>query len=319
LQPFDDAWVQANFTIPDGTAVKGKTYLPPTGAQIIPLVFYNKSQFAKAGIAKPPANYAEFLADCAALKAHGLTPMELGGNDPFAAGMPLTAVLSVDVLGKDPQWIQKRYAGSVKFSDANVAAAAKKVRTLVTSGYFETNALNVSYADSIKNFNSGATAMYPMGSWYLGAIPKDQQTNIGVFPWPSDDGTVVLPFSVGGQVTVSSHAKNVDEAITFAKTFALQPATLAPLISGDGLLPLIKGKTLADYGVTVGPAFQQAFNYIPATDNTKVSSFGWAVNDNSLPGSLNNKLYAAAQALFNSDDVAGEMAKLDASWASASK
>jgi multiple sugar transport system substrate-binding protein/raffinose/stachyose/melibiose transport system substrate-binding protein len=318
LKAYDPAWINANFILPQGNAIKGNVYIPPTNSQIIPLVFYNKKLFAQAGITAAPTTWAEFLQACAALKAKGITPIELGGNDPFAAGMPLVGALSADVLGKDPKWIQERYAGTVKFSDANVVTAATKMRTLVTDGYFEQGALNVSYSDSITNFNAGKAAMYPMGSWYLGSVPKDQWDNIGVFPWPTDDGSVVIPFSVGGAMAINAHTKYPDQATKFAESWSLNPDNLKSLIEGDGAFPMLKGKTLADYGVTVSPVFTQSFSYV-TDQNNKVDSMAWATNDDSLPGSLNNDFYAAAQALFNSNDVAGQMSKLDTAWSTATQ
>jgi ABC-type glycerol-3-phosphate transport system substrate-binding protein len=317
LQPYDQTWIDQNFLLPQGNAIKGKVYIPPTNSQIIPLVFYNKSLFTRAGV-QPPTTWQQFLDVSAKLKSAGVTPIELGGNDPFAAAMPLTGAISADVLGKNPQWIQQRYAGKVKFSDADVVTAAQKMRTLVRQNYFEQGALNVSYADSIKNFNAGKAAMYPMGSWYLGSIPKDQWNNIGVFPWPTDDGSVVVPFAVGGSMAISTRAGNVAAATTFAKTWSLDPANLKALIEGDGAYPMLKGKTLPDYGVSVSPAFTNSYAFVTKT-NTKVSAIGWATNDDALPGSLNNDLYAAAQALFNSDDVKGQLSKLDQSWDTATK
>jgi len=317
LQPYDQSWVNANFLLPLGNAIKGKVYIPPTNSQIIPLVFYNKAEFAKAGV-QPPKTWAEFLAVCAKLKAAGETPIELGGNDPFAAAMPLTGAISADVLGKDPQWIQQRYAGTVKFTDPDVVAAAQKMRTLVTNGDFEQGALNVSYADSITQFNDGKAAMYPMGSWYLGSIPKSQWNNIGVFPWPTDDGSVVIPFSVGGSMAISSKTPDLAGATAFAESWSLNPANLQALIQGDGAFPMIKGKTLADFDVTVSPTFTNSYAYVTDTNN-KVSSIGWATNDDALPGSLNNDFYAAAQALFNTSDVKGQMATLDQDWATATQ
>ncbi|MGW5349597.1 ABC transporter substrate-binding protein [Streptomyces sp. NPDC004031] len=317
LTPYDQSWIDANFLLPQGNAIKGKVYIPPTNSQIIPLVFYNKSLFARAGV-RPPTTWAQFLQVNATLKAAGITPMELGGNDPFAAAMPLTGAVSADVLGKNPQWIQQRYAGKVKFADADVVAAAGKMRTLVEKGYFEDGALSVSYADSIKNFNAGKAAMYPMGSWYLGSIPKDQWENIGVFPWPTDDGKVVVPFAVGGSMAVSAKAKDVKAATAFAQSWSLDPDNLKALIEGDGAYPMLKNKTLQDYGVTVSPAFTGSYAYVTAT-NTKVSAVGWATSDDALPGTLNNDFYAAAQALFNSSDVKGQLSKLDKSWDTATK
>jgi multiple sugar transport system substrate-binding protein/raffinose/stachyose/melibiose transport system substrate-binding protein len=81
---------------------------------------------------------------------------------------------------------------------------------------------------------------------------------------------------------------------------------------------MLKGKTLADYNVTVSQVFKDSFAYV-TDQNTKVSSLGWATNDDSMPSGLNDAFYAASQALFTSDDVQGQMAKLDAAWATAAK
>jgi raffinose/stachyose/melibiose transport system substrate-binding protein len=314
LTPYPASWINANFILPNN--IKGKDYIPPTNSQIIPLVYYNKTLFAKAGITTPPTTWAQFMADAAKLKAAGIVPIELGGKDSFAAAMPLTGALSADVLGSNPNWIQQRYAGTVKFSDPDVVAAATKMRTLVADNYFEPDALSVSYAQSITNFNDGKAAMYPMGSWYLGSIPKSEWDNIGVFPWPTDNGSLVIPFSLGGSMAVSSKASNQADAFKFAMSWSLNPDNLKALISGDGAFPMIKGKSLASYGLTLSPAFGASYSYVTAT-NTKVSSMSWATNDDALPGTVTSDFDAAAQALFSSSNVLGQMQQLDQDWANA--
>lgn len=313
LTPYPSSWINANFILPNN--IKGKDYIPPTNSQIIPLVYYNKSLFSRAGVT-PPTTWAEFIADCAKLKAHGIVPIELGGHDSFAAAMPLTGALSADVLGSDPNWIQQRYAGTVKFADPNVVAAATKMRTLVTDGYFEPDALSVSYAQSITNFNAGKAAMYPMGSWYLGSIPNSEWNNIGVFPWPTNNGSLVIPFAVGGSMAVSSKSPDQAAAFKFAESWSLNPDNLKSLISGDGAFPMIKGKSLASYGLTLSPAFNSSYSYV-TSQNKKVSSMSWATNDNALPGNVTNDFDAVAQALFSTSNVAGQMQQLDQDWATA--
>jgi len=313
LTPYPSSWINANFILPNN--IKGKDYIPPTNSQIIPLVYYNKSLFAKAGVT-PPTTWAEFMADCAKLKAHGIVPIELGGHDSFAAAMPLTGALSADVLGSDPNWIQQRYAGTVKFADPNVVAAATKMRTLVTDNYFEPDALSVSYAQSITNFNDGKAAMYPMGSWYLGSLPKSEWNNIGVFPWPTNNGSLVIPFAVGGSMAVSSKSPDQAAAFKFAESWSLNPDNLKSLISGDGAFPMIKGKSLASYGLTLSPAFNSSYSYV-TSQNNKVSSMSWATNDNALPGNVVNDFDAVAQALFSTSNVKAQMQQLDQDWASA--
>jgi ABC-type glycerol-3-phosphate transport system substrate-binding protein len=313
LTPFPSSWINANFILPNN--IKGEDYIPPTNSQIIPLVYYNKALFSKAGVT-PPTTWAEFMADCAKLKADGIVPIELGGKDSFAAAMPLTGALSADVLGSDPNWIQQRYSGTVKFADPDVVAAATKMRTLVTDNYFEPDALSVSYAQSITNFNAGDAAMYPMGSWYLGSIPKNEWNNIGVFPWPTNNGSLVIPFSVGGSMAVSSKTPDSAAAFKFAESWSLNPDNLKSLISGDGAFPMIKGKSLASYGLTLSPAFSNSYSYVTNT-NTKVSSMSWATNDDALPGNVTNDFDAAAQALFSTSNVSGQMQQLDQDWATA--
>jgi multiple sugar transport system substrate-binding protein/raffinose/stachyose/melibiose transport system substrate-binding protein len=258
------------------------------------------------------------MAVCAKLKVAGITPIELGGGDPFAASMPLTGILSADVLGKDPNWIQERFQGKVKFTDADVEAAATKYRTMAKDGYFEDGALGVKYADSITNFTSGKAAMYMMGSWFLGAVPKDHADDFGAFLTPTEDGSLVVPFAVGGSMAISSKAADPAGATAFAEAWSLDPANYKALIEGDGAFPMLKGKTLADYNVNVTQVFKDSYAYVTA-QNTKVSAIGWATNDDSFPSGLNDAYYAACQALYNSDDVAGQMAKLDSAWDSATK
>jgi multiple sugar transport system substrate-binding protein/raffinose/stachyose/melibiose transport system substrate-binding protein len=317
LTPYPQDWVNSNFVLPLGNALKGKVYIPPTNSQIIPLIFYNKTLFAKAGV-QPPKTFADFMTVCAKLKAAGIVPMELGGGDPFAASMPLVGVLSADVLGKDPQWVQKRYAGTVKFADANVVASAQKYVDMVKKGYFEDGALGVKYADSITQFTAGKTAMYPMGSWFIGGVPKDQAANYGAFPMPTDDGSVVIPFAVGGSMAISSKAPSIAAATAFGEAWSLAPANLKGLIEGDGAFPMLKGKALGDYGVTVSQLFTDSFSLV-SQDNNKVSAIAWATNDDSLAPGLNDAFYAASQALFSGSDVTSEMKKLDTAWDAATK
>jgi len=318
LKPYDKTWIDANFLLPSANTLKGEVYIPPTNSQIVPQVYYNKELFAQAGVTAAPQNWAEFLDACAKLKAKGINPIELGGADPFAASMPLVGIVSADVLGKNKNWLQDRYAGRTAFADADMVTAVRKYRTLVDNGYFDKGALGVKYADSITRFTGGKSAMYPMGSWFLGSVPKEKADAFGSFPWPTDDGSVVVPFVGGGSMAISAKAEDTALAEKFGRAWSLNPANLKALIETDGAFPMIKNKTLADYGVTVTQVFEDSYAYV-TQDNNKVSAIGWATNDDALPPGLNDAFYAAAQALFTSDDVEGELKKLDDAWKTAAQ
>ena len=135
---------------------------------------------------------------------------------------------------------------------------------------------------------------------------------------PTDDGSLVVPFAVGGSMAISAKTAAPDKATAFAQAWSLDPDNYKALIEGDGAFPMLKGKSLTDYHVTVTQVFKDSYAYV-GQQNTKVSAFGWATNDDSMPSGLNDAFYAASQALYSSDDVAGQMAKLDAAWNTATK
>ena len=314
LLPFDQAWLDEHFILPGGNAIHGKVYIPPTNAQVIPLVYYNKSIFADHGL-EAPKTWDELVSIVKKLHAAGVTPMELAGAEPWAASMPLVALASADVLGQDPAWIQKRFAGEVHFSDPLFANAMQKAVDLVKLGAYDSAALSVDFATANKNFLEGKSAMYAQGSWLTGSgyISAEQAGNVGVFPWPTNDGSIVIPFNVGGTTSVSSASKSVDKAFEFSKAWSLDPRNLGILVETDGAFPMMKKLSLADFGAKVSGLYESAYS-LSTADNTKVSAFGWTNNDDALAPGIGDLFYALSQAFFSDADVATQLKQLDADW-----
>lgn len=314
LSPFDKDWLTENFLQPEANDIDGETYIPPTNAQVLPLVFYNKQVFADNGI-EVPQTWAEFVAVVDQLKAAGVTPIELAGAEAWAASMPLVGLASADVLAQDPEWIQKRYEGSVHFTDPLFADAMQKAVDLVEDGAYDSAALSVDYATANQNFLDGKSGMYPMGSWFTGSsyLTPEQAANIGAFPWPTDDGSVVIPFNIGGTTSVSAHSKDVESATAFAEAWSLDPENLSVLIETDGAYPMMKNLTLEDFDVDVSDLYTDTYGLVTA-DNTKVSAFGWINNDDALAPGLSDLFYALSQSFFSNTDVQSQLSQLDADW-----
>lgn len=314
LVPYDQDWLDENFVLPEDGAVNGKTYIPPTSAQVLPLVYYNKAIFAENNI-EVPTDYAGFVSAVDGLKAAGVTPIELAGAEPWAASMPIVALASADVMGGNPDWIKERYEGKTQFTDPEFVDAMQKYVDLIDQGAFSSGALSVDFATANSNFLDGKSGMYIMGSWFTGSgyITPEQADNLGAFPLPTDDGTVVVPFNVGGTISVSAKSKNVDQAMEFAKAWSMAPESLEPLIEGDGSFPLMKNLTMDDFNVKVNSLFTDTYPLV-TDDNLKVAAFGWVNNDNSLAPGMNDKFYALAQAFFSNSDVKGQLATLDVEW-----
>ncbi len=319
LEPFDQAWLDSNFVLPNANAISGKSYIPPTNSQIIPLVFYNKDIFAANNISVP-TKYSEFVDAVAKLKAAKVVPVEFAGAEPWSASMVLVGLASADVLGKDPKWITERYAGSVKFSDPLFANAMKKAQALIAQGAFGSAALSVDFATANKNFLDGKSGMYPMGSWFTGSgyMTAAQAAHFGAFPFPTDDGSLVVPFNVGGTTAVSTKSADVAAGMKFAQAWSLAPENLKVLIETDGAYPMMKNISLDQFGATTSALYKDTYSLVTSS-NTKVSSFGWVNNDDSLAPGINDAFYALSQGLFSNKDLAAQLAQLDADWDTAAK
>lgn len=283
------------FDDPHAGAINGKTYALSFNVQPVPLVYYNKQDFTKAGIAGPPASYAEFLADCAKLKAVGITPLEVGGGgqDTWAASYGLAATVSTDLLTKTPDWFTRRSDDSVKFTDPDFVAAAQKVADLSGKGYIDKAGLSRSYADVEQAFRDNKAAMYPMGSWFSASADKTKPPfDVGVFGWPSDAGKNIVPVVTGGGLMVNSHAKDVDLAQKWAKAFAEDKTNLDNSVRTDGLIIGIKGYTPP---ANVGALYQQTLDLYKKALSGGQTVPAWASvsGDGSLPPGFSDKLNAA--------------------------
>ena len=310
LVPYRDDYLNEHYLFPDATKIGGNAWQTPSGGQIITMVFYNESVFADLGL-DAPTTYAEFLDVARATRDAGFVPISYAGAEPWSASLTLSTLMAVDVLGQDPDWVIKRTAGEVSFSDDNVVAAATKWKQFVDEGLVDDGALGVAYDGATNAFLDGEAAMYMMGSWWLGAAGQ-ADFPVGVFPFPTDSGNVVIPLHVGGNLSVSALAEDVDRAMEFAQNWHTDPEVSRFLIESDGLFVYVKGQGAPDLGAEVLPIYNDAFAWTTDTSSIVVPPFAWTVNDRMLmPPGFNDEFYAAAQNIFLGDDVVDEMARLD--------
>jgi multiple sugar transport system substrate-binding protein/raffinose/stachyose/melibiose transport system substrate-binding protein len=196
----------------------------------------------------------------------------------------------------------------------------QKALDLIDKGAFDPAALSVDFKTANANFLAGKSGMYPMGSWFTGSgyTSADQAKHIGAFPFPTDDGSLVVPFNVGGTTSVSSKSTDVADAVKFAQAWSLAPENLKVLIETDGAYPMMKNLGLADFGATVSSLYSDSYKLV-TDQNTKVASFGWVNNDDALAPGINDSFYALSQALFSNRDLKSQLAQLDTDWDAATK
>lgn len=301
--------------------IDGKFYGIPTGAQAIPLVYYNKDLFAQAGIDAPPTTYAELLEDAAALKAAGITPFEIGGGgeDTWATTFALNAIVAADVLTADPEWFLKRENDEVAFSDPEFVSAAAKVAQLTKDGLNDPDGMTRTYADLEQAFLDGKAAMYPMGSWFTAAVDAKKLTNFGVFGWPSDDGKPAYPVVTGAGMNINANSKNVELAKKWALAFATDKENLDATVITDGAIVTVKGYEIPEGVGALYTEMVAGYETAVAAGGT-VPAWGNITGDGALPPGFNDKLIPANVDLLNGTTAPDAFAKyLDEQYAASKK
>ncbi|AQZ63476.1 N-Acetyl-D-glucosamine ABC transport system, sugar-binding protein [[Actinomadura] parvosata subsp. kistnae] len=302
------------FLCPSCGAVNGKVVQLPANTQTIPDVFYNKKLFARAGIKAPPRTYAELLAAADRLKAAGITPFVTGGV--FVTSQPWTAILATDLYPRTPGWMAARRAGEVTFAkDPAMRAATRKFADLAAKGYLDKRQIGQDYPKTQEAFLAGKGAMYPMGSWFAAAADQSpMKDDIGVFAWPSDDGSLHLPAFTGGGLSVSATAPNLAAAKKFALAFQLTKDNLDASVKADALFPAIKGYTPPE---GTGPVFKAVYDLWKQAlgRNATVPAFGWEAGDAAMLPGMQGKFWSSAQDLVSGrKSVDQVLAYLDTEW-----
>lgn len=314
LTPYDDAYLEEHFLMPKAAYVNGKSWAPPVGAQLIPLVFYNKAIFEEVGV-KVPTTWDEFLAVSQALKDAGYAPMQMCAAEQWCASFPAVGLVSQNVFGDDPEWMLKRKAGEVSFSDPEFVAAMQMFKDLVDLGYIDEAALGTDFATANQAFYDGGVPMYMQGSWFIGYPPDDMGFEMGAFLLPRPDGKQIASIYVGGGTRMSAVSKHPEELRMFAELFEMHPAVMTAIIQNDALFPMMKGYSIDDYDVDMSDLYYDTYNNIVANDDfPKVPAFTWANNDyDPIPG-WKDEFYATIQNILLGESVEDEMARLDQVW-----
>ncbi|WP_285037315.1 extracellular solute-binding protein [Plantibacter sp. ME-Dv--P-095] len=220
----------------------GSLYMVPFEFQL-EFFWYNRSLLADAGVAVP-ATLDDFPAMCKALRAKGVTPIALDGQDQW----PLERYMAYYPFRMaGPEYIQDLKAGKASFSDPAGKAAAEWLYDLGQAGCFQEGFSSTGYADAQALFTSGKAAVYNIGTWELSNLATDAldpgvRDAVGTFTLPTIDGAVtadneyVTPSGIGMAVNAKTYDPLVRDFLAFAlerypelyaATGALSPTTSA--------------------------------------------------------------------------------------------
>ncbi|MFJ7151543.1 extracellular solute-binding protein [Streptomyces sp. NPDC100445] len=215
------------------TKYKGKTYGVPSVTDTLGLL-YNKKLLKKAGIARPPATWDEFIADAKTVKRRtGAYGTYLNPDSYFL--LPLLYSNGADLADPSAKKITVNDAAAVK-----ALTVAKKIN--------DEASMKVDFANAYQNmqaaFKNGKVAMLVQGPWSVGddlsgTAFKGDEGNLGFAPVPAGAGGRAQAPTGGHNLTVYQGSRNLDASYLFTRFMTSTQSQIA-IAKGTGTLPTRK-------------------------------------------------------------------------------
>lgn len=200
----------------------GSLYMVPFEFQL-EFFWYNSDLLDQAGVAVPDT-LDDFAPMCEALRAEGITPIALDGQD----GWPLERYMAYYPFRMaGPEYVQQLKNGEASFADEPGRAAAEWLYGLGQAGCFQEGFSSTGYADAQAQFTSGRAAVYNIGTWELSNLATDAldpavRDAVDYFTLPTIDGAVtadneyVTPSGIGMAVNAATYDPLVRDFLAFA-------------------------------------------------------------------------------------------------------
>ena len=246
---------------PDALKWTSNDFNASNGPYVIPLEnqfyigFYNKADFAKAGVTSVPTDWNELFAACKKLKAAGYMPFTYGnGGQPLGAEFYPWYDMSYMMIGQYPlsEW-QKIYSGQILWTSAANAAQLSTWSKLKSEGC--TNSDVLTKTNNLGDFESGKAAMIVDGTWDTQKFTSSLGSKVAAFVPPFSNTPIkgVVDFA-GDGLSMMTYAQHPTQALQFLEFMTTPPA--AQIVNAAGLIPAIVGTS------TSNPVNQQMLNFV---------------------------------------------------------
>ena len=303
LLPFEDSDLE-QFADPVGLGLTNdRQYALPMITVVESVIFYNKSMFENAGITGEPTTWADLENAAKKLQGNNVTPFIVGGaaGDSWAAAWPLMDLVALNVTGKDENYLKDLRNGDRNFSDPLMEDAINAYSSLVSNGWTNSTALSLNYSELQQTFLNGEGAMYPMGSFFAGAVPLDHPFEIGVFPMPALDGSPRLVTYTSGGPAVSALTDHPEEARKFAVEFSTNVKTNADDLFRDAHIPNNKLFDLERdmKGYELHPLIFEIIEILQTPGLKHVPFFTFEVGDYALLPGMQGEVFSNSQEILS--------------------
>jgi len=214
---FTAGTIQPNRLTPDGKQFGTGSLYGVSQASEYVAVFYNKTNLAKIGVTDPKTldTKQPFEDALAKAKAAGLTPIMLGDSEQWPANHSYSQMQSWYVsAATSNDWVYGKTGAT--FDDQAHQAAAAELQAWAKQGYFNSDALAITYNDSIARFVKGDGVFYVGGDWATGDLYKGLGDNVGWMLYPAGpDGKHAAVGSVSLPIHISAKTKYPDCAAAY--------------------------------------------------------------------------------------------------------
>ena len=294
----------------------GKIYTAPIDESYPNGIIYSKKIFNQLGIrVEDIKTYNDFLNVCERIKNSGVAPIVVGGQDIWHIGFWWGYFWHNEVSVKDPNWIEKRHANQVRFTDANVRAAVSGMNELFQKGYIERGWTSTGEGQCPSILVSGQAAMYYIGPFAFNQITEaDPRFEFGFFALPDRNGVINVmggPTAQGWAINAETQ-KNPEKAevvYNFIRYF-FTPDVYKGYLQIGNFLPSTKVKP--SYPTT--EQFQAVLK-IAATANNKQLNWNQKIGMDELPPNFRNYCYKAVSELFlNMTTLDNCLRDMDQEW-----
>jgi multiple sugar transport system substrate-binding protein len=209
----------------------GKLFILPYASSARAL-YYNKAEFAKAGISSPPQTWAQLEADAAKIVTSGAAKYALSvegtGSEAYSAWFNYLYWSFGGSYGNSPT--------AVTLDNRACVSALTVLSTLQKGRELEPNPQTFNADQELTGFESQDAAMTITGPWLQGLIATGfKGLNYGVAPIPAGSTRATLGVTDGW--TVYKGTKATKAQLKQALMFLMSPPVENLLLSDEGFLP----------------------------------------------------------------------------------
>ena len=281
------SWSQGSALIPGNVAndtVNGITYAVPWFGGVRG-IWYRTDQFKKAGIAAPPATWAQLVADAKLLQKKYPGTYGLGAPSNFTNGIVsfIWGAGGQVAVKQNGKWVAQltspaSEAGLKFYADLYLTQHVSPAKYI---GQTELGAPGATSGGSDEDFAKGTLDMYIDGPWAqssLEAVSKKYAADWASFPIPSQNGPNPAPaFSGGSDLGVWAKSPNRTAAWDLVSVMD-SPANATTFANSQGFFPeftsALSGGAYASSPILAGFAKAAAYTQIAPLNSTN-----WATAD----------------------------------------